>query len=472
MVVGEMGTQVAVIGAGPGGYIAAIRAAQLGKKVTLIEKDPNGLGGVCLNHGCIPSKALIYAVNTYDQKEKFLKMGMNFREATLDFAKTQAWKQANVDKLRKGIAMLMKKHGVAVIQGEASFETSRKLKIVTPKDTQHIEFEQAILATGSYPATLEGFESDGKIVVTSREMLELKQPPKHMIVIGGGYIALELGIMYAKLGTKVTILEKFTVLNSLDNDLLESVLKKMKELRIEMYEHTTPTRISKSHGRAIVYATHKEKGDMAFEAEKILVAVGRRPNTDKIGLEKTKVQLNERGFVKVDAKRKTDDQNIYAIGDVTGAPMLAHKGFAEGKVAAEAIAELPSTFNVQNIPVVIFSDPQIASVGLTETQAKKQGQKIKIGKFPLTALGRAVSVDKSEGFVKIVVDETNRILGVHIVASNASDLISEAVLGIKMSFTSDDLASTIHPHPTFSEAIMEAAEAVLGKAIHIWQDTK
>lgn len=472
MVVGDIatGTQVAVIGAGPGGYVAAIRAAQLGKDVTLIEKDPQGLGGICLNHGCIPSKALIYAVHVYALREKFLKMGLTFSEAKVDFPKMQAWKQGSVDQLRNGIALLMKKHGVNVMYGEATFESSRKLKVVGPQGTGYIECEKAIIATGSRSATLEGFEPDGDLVITSTEALQLPQIPSHLIVIGGGYVAVELGILYAKLGTKVTIIEKFGLLGNVDPDVVAPVRERMKALGIEQHENTTPVRIQKAHGKAMVVATSKEKGDIAFEAEKVLMAVGRKPNTGHLGLEKTKVQLDEKGFIRVDARRRTQDPYIYAVGDVTGAPMLAHKGFLEGKIAAEAIAGLSSAFEPQVIPTVIFSDPEIASVGLSETEALKKGLRIKTGKFPLTALGRAVSMNKSEGFVKIVSEQdTQRILGVHIVAASASDLISEAALGMEMGFTLEDLALTIHPHPTFPEALMEAAEVALGKAIHIWQ---
>ena len=472
MVVGDIatGTQVAIIGAGPGGYVAAIRAAQLGKDVTLIEKEPQGLGGVCLNHGCIPSKALIYAVNVYSMREKFLKMGLTFSDVKLDMAKMQLWKQANVDQLRNGIAMLMKKHGVNIIQGEATFDSSRKLRVITSEGMKYIEFERAIIATGSRSATLEGFEPDGEIVLTSTEALQLNNVPRRIIVIGGGYIAVELGMMYAKLGTKVTIIERFTMLSSFDRDLILPIRERMKTLGIEVYEKTACTRISKSHNKAIVFANSEEIGDFALEAEKVLVAVGRKPNTDKLGLEKTQVQLDDKGFIKVDEKRKTRDPYIYAIGDVTGQPMLAHKGFLEGKVAAEAIAGLPSAFEPQAIPIVIFSDPEIACVGLSESEAEKKGYKVKVGKFPLSALGRAVSVNKNEGFVKVISDqETQLILGVQFVAAHASDLISEAALGIEMGFTLDDLALTIHPHPTFPEAMMEAAEAALGKAIHIWQ---
>lgn len=475
MVVGDIavGTQVAVIGAGPGGYVAAIRAAQLGKDVTLIEKDSDGLGGICLNKGCIPSKALIYAANIYDLRNKYEKMGITFGNVSVDFARMQAWKAANIVQLRNGIGMLMKKNGVTVITGEASFESSRKLKVVGPGGTQYIQFERAIIATGSRPIELPGLETNGVDILNSNHVFDVQQVPKSVIVIGGGYIALELGTVFAKLGAKVTMIEKYSLLGHMDRDLIVPVIEKTKKLGIDIYEGVSPLRITRENGQVIVHGSHAEKGEMKFVAEKVLVAVGRQPNTEHLGLEKTQVQLDEKKFIKVDAKRKTTDPYIYAVGDITPGPMLAHKGFAEGKVAAEAIAGKPAAYEPQAVPVVFFADPEIASSGLTETEAAKKGYKVKVSRFPLTALGRAVSIGKSEGFVKVVSEEgTERILGMHFVAENASEMVGEVTLGIEMGFRLEDLAMSIHPHPTFSEALMEAAEVALGKSVHVWQPKK
>ncbi len=474
MVVGDIavGTEVVVIGGGPGGYVAAIRAAQLGKDVLLIDKDEKGLGGICLNHGCIPSKALIYASSMYEQKKHLENMGLIFGSGNVDAAKLQAWKNANVSKLRNGIEMLLKRHGVEILYGNAQFDSSKKLKIVTKDATKYIEFDRAIIATGSRPTVLPGFEPDGKIIIGSTEALMLAEIPKSMVLIGGGYIAVELGMMYAKFGTKVSMLEKFSLLSHSDRDIVAPVSARMRELGMDIYENASPTKLVKTANGATITVSSKEKGEFDITAEKILVAIGRTPNTNDLGLEKTQVQLEGQGFVKVDAKRRSTDPHIYAVGDISGQPILAHKAFLEGKVAAEAIAGMNSAYEPQAMPLVVFSDPEIASVGISETEAQKTGMKVNATKFPLTALGKAVSIDKSNGFVKLVSDSNNYILGVHIVASNAGDLISEASLGIEMGFTLEDLAMTVHPHPSLPEALMEAAEAALGKSIHLWQPKK
>lgn len=475
IVVGDIpaGTEVAVIGGGPGGYVAAIRAAQLGKEVTVIEKDPQGLGGICLNHGCIPSKALIYAANQYEIAKKGTKFGLNCADVKMDNTKLQEWKEKSIEQLRGGIAGLFKKYNINLVNAEAKFVSSRKISITTEEKTGYVEYEKAILATGSSPTYLPGFEPDGNIVINSTHALKLKEVPKSMVVLGAGYIAIEMGMLYAKLGTKVSMIARSVLLSQLDRDIVAPVYTKMKELGMDLYEGATPERIQKGDMKSTVSINSKENGMTAIETQKVLVAVGRKPNTANLGLEKTQVQLNERGFVKVDSQRKTSDYHIYAIGDIIDGPMLAHKAFMDGKVAAEVICGLKSAFDTTIIPAVVFSDPEIAYAGLSEKEAKEQGYKLKIGKFPMNALGRAVSVSKSEGFVKVIADEkTERILGVHIVAANASDLISEGGLGLEMGMTLEDLALTIHPHPTFPEAIAEAAEAALGKAIHFYQMKK
>ncbi|MBS3067764.1 dihydrolipoyl dehydrogenase [Candidatus Micrarchaeota archaeon] len=472
MVVGDIanGCQVAIIGGGPGGYVAAIRAAQLGKDVILIEKEANGLGGICLHHGCIPSKALIYAIDQYHSAQKdFPQFGLTFEKINFDLKKLQAWKEDSINKLTNGIAMLMKKYGINVIQGEAFFENSKRLHVNTPHGPTYVEYEKVIIATGSSTQTLPGFEVDNKQIITSTEALKLDYIPKSMIVLGAGYIALELGLMYAKLGTKVTFLARSVLASHLDRDLVKPVYDRCKELGVDIYEYATPERMVKDQDKVTIFINSKEKGSFAVDAELVMLSIGRKPNTQNIGLEKTKVQLDEKGFVKVDEKRRTTDPFIYAIGDITPGPMLAHKAFLEGKIAAECIAGLPSAYNPASVPAVIFSDPEIAEVGLTERAAQEQGIKIKVGRFPFSALGRAVSVGKSEGFVKIIADESQLILGIQIVGPHAGDMISAASLGIEMGFTLEDLALTIHPHPTFPEALMEAAEATLGRAIHVWQ---
>ncbi len=476
MVVGDIanGCQVAIIGGGPGGYVAAIRAAQLGKDVILIEKEQNGLGGICLHHGCIPSKALIYATNQYRTiTDSGLEFGLVAEKTRMDVKKLQEWKTANINRLTNGIAMLMKKHGVNVITGTAFFESSKRLHVNTEHGPTYVEFEKAIIATGSSTQALPGFEIDGKQIIGSKEALELDHIPKSMVLIGAGYIALELGMMFAKLGTKVTFIARSILASHVERDVVKPVYDRCRELNIDIYEYAMQDRIVKSADKATVFITSKEKGSLAIDCEVVLVAAGRVPNTKDIGLERTKVQLDERGFIKVDEKRHTTDQFIYAIGDITPGPMLAHKAFFEGKVAAEAIAGLPSAYDPMCVPSVIFSDPEIATVGLGEKEALDKGYKIKVGRFPFSALGRAVSVGKSDGFVKIVADENSQmILGMHIVGEHASDLIDGGAFAIEMAATLEDLALTIHTHPTFAEGIAEAAEAALGKAIHLYQPKK
>lgn len=472
MVVGDIatGTQVAVIGAGPGGYVAAIRAAQLGKEVTLIERDPQGLGGICLNHGCIPSKTLIYAINQYHQLARLETMGISLTTPRVDLKRMQQWKEKSITDLRNGIALLMKKYGVNVLFGEAQFESSRKLKVVGSQGAGYIEFERAIIATGSRPRVLPGFEPDGTHIITSREALQLQEIPRSMVVIGGGFIGLELSGMFAKMGTKVAIVEKFGLVPHVEKELVAVVRQRLTELGVMLYENSTPERWKKEGDKLFVFAQSQDKGAVAVEADKILVAVGVQPNVESIGLEKTKVQKDSKGFVQVNPARRTTDPYIYAIGDVTGSPTLAHKAFLEAKVAAESIAGLPSAFDTNIVPWVIFSDPEIATVGLGEEEARQQGHHVKVGRFPFAALGRAVSVGRPTGFVKIVADQNdNTVLGVHIVGPQASNIISEAALGMEMGMRLEDLAATIHPHPTFSEALAEAAEATLGRAINIWQ---
>lgn len=470
MVVGNIGTgtQVAVLGGGPGGYVAAIRAAQLGKDVTVIEKDK--LGGVCLQRGCIPSKALIYAASEYYKMTKLGNMGITVDHAKVDFTKLQTWKNTCVSQLTTGIEGLFKKHGITLIKGNGFFVGPRRIQVVVDDQPQYIDFEHAIIATGSRPIFPDGLEPDGEIVIDSTDALELKEIPKTMIIVGGGYIGLELGGMYAKLGTTVTIVEKHTLAANIDRDLLGALFDRMEKLGIKIYEFADVQRVQKEKDRGVMSIIVKDKGQFTLEAEKILVSIGRKPNTDDIGLDKAGVHIDEKGFVKVNEKRQTNDPRIYAVGDITGHPMLAHKAYLEGKTTAECISGKPSAFDTTVIPWVMFSDPEIAGVGMTETEAVNAGYKIKTGKFPFTALGRAVSTSQTEGFVKIIAEEgSERVLGLHIVGPHASDLISEGALGLEMGITLDDLALTIHPHPTFPEALAEAAEAALGKAIHLYQ---
>ena len=474
MVVGEIatGTEVLVIGAGPGGYVAAIRAAQLSKEVTLVEKDE--LGGICLNHGCIPSKALIYAANFVHKLKHLDEMGITVSGVKVDVEKLQSWKQNSVvNKLTSGIAQLCKGHGIEVIKGRAVFTSPKKVSIESEHGTQAIEFKKAIIATGSRSVELPGFEFDGEMILSSRHALKLKKAPQRLLIIGGGYIGLELGTFYAKLGSQVTVIEMMSqLLPGNDLELVRVVERKLKQMGIEIYLNSKAKAINKGKDGAKVIVDAQGK-EMKLEADKVLVSVGRRPNHQGLGLEKAGVELDGKGFIKIDGNLRTTNPNIHAIGDVAGPPLLAHKATHEGIVAAEIMAGLPSAPDWRAVPAVIFTDPEIATVGLTEKEAQQNGYKPIIGRFPFAASGRALTTGETDGFVKIIADEsTQQILGVHIVGPEASNLISEAALAIEMGATLEDIALTIHPHPTLPESLMEAAGAAMGKAIHILSPRK
>jgi len=455
-------TELVIIGAGPGGYVAAIRAAQLNKKVTLIEEDK--LGGICLNHGCIPSKAMIYASDFLDKVKKSSKMGINIENPTMDFSKMQQWKDNVVLKLVKGIDILCKGNKINLIKGTAIFESSTRLKIKN-SNISYLDFEKAIVATGSKPIEIQNMKFDGDKIISSTEALNLKEVPKNLVVVGGGYIGLELGTVYAKLGSKVSVVEMSNqLLPGTVKDIVAVVHKNLEKLNVDIYLNARAENIE--NNKVIVNVKEKEK--IALDADKVLVAVGRYPNTKNLGLENTKVELDDKGLIKVDKTLTTNDKNIYAIGDVSVGPMLAHKASYQGKFVAEIITGNKNTYENVVVPEVIFTDPEIASVGLSEQDANDKGIKIKTGKFPFNVSSRALTKDETDGFVKIISDEKdNKILGVQIVGSDASNLISEAALAIKLGTTLDELALTIHPHPTLSESLMEAAEATMGKAIHI-----
>ena len=473
MVVGEiaMGTDLLVIGGGPAGYVAAIRAAQLGKEVTLVERAE--LGGICLNHGCIPSKALITAANFVHKIPMWEEFGISTGEVSVDAEKLQAWKEGISEKLSSGVGKLCEHNGIQVIEGSASFQSSKKVLVESEKGTQAIEFKKCIIATGSRSIEVPGFEFDDEIVIGSRHALKLKEIPKKMIVIGGGYIGLELGTVYAKLGTEVTVVEMMdSILPGMDPELTRIVARHLKKIGVTVHTNTKAKEIKKSKTGAELTIETKD-GEEKIKADKVLVSVGRRPNTDNLNPEAAKVELDEKGFVKINDQLQSTNPKIYAIGDVAGQPMLAHKASHEGLVAAALIAGQPAGADWVTVPAVIFTDPEIASAGLTEEEAKAQGYDIIVGKFPFSALGRAMTTNETDGFVKMIADKSSEVvLGIHIVGPEASNLISEAALAIEMGARLDDIALTIHPHPTLPESLMEAAEAVKGHAIHIMNPKK
>lgn len=466
MVVGEFTTEVdvLVIGGGPGGYVAAIRAAQLGKKVTLVDRSE--LGGVCLNRGCIPSKALISAAKKYDDAHHSSEIGITMEGVKLDFQKVQEWKQGVVNRLTGGVSTLLKGNGVTVVKGEALFVNEQEVRVVDNYDVNRFRFEHCIIATGSRPIELKSIPY-GKRVISSTEALSLPEVPNKLIVIGGGYIGIELGGTYAKFGSEVTILEgSDAILPGFDKRMTQPVSKNLKKNGVEIITKALAQSVEETEDQVSV--TAEIKGETkTFTADYVLVTVGRRPNTEDLGLEAIGLKINERGYIEVDKKCRTNVSNIYAIGDVVPGPALAHKASYEGKVAAEVIAGQPSEVDYTVIPAVVFSDPEIASVGLSDQEAKDQGYDTVIGKFAFAANGRALSLNHTDGFVQVVAEkESGIVLGVQIVGPEASDLIAEAGLAIEMGATLEDIALTIHAHPTLGEVVAEAAETALGHGIH------
>jgi dihydrolipoamide dehydrogenase len=445
--------------------VTAIRLGQLGRETVLIEKDT--LGGVCLNIGCIPSKALIRVAKLKKRLEAANQIGVEVSGFKIDLPKVQAWKQSVVNKLTSGVEYLCKSHNVKIVKGEGKFKGPHELEVKTGTGTETIVTKDTVIATGSRPFELPSFRFDGTRIITSTEALALQEVPKSFVVIGGGVTGLEMGTMYAQLGSKVTVIEMLDqLLPGTDIELVRIVERSFRRLGIDYHVKSK----ANSYRDGKVFATLEDGKEASFEADKVLVTVGRRPNSDLIGLEKTGVKTDPHGFILVDKKMRTNVANVYAIGDVVGQPMLAHKASKEGVVAAEVIAGMNSEADFRAIPGVIFTDPEIATVGLTEAQAKERGFDPIVGKFPFRALGRALLGGETEGFAKIVADRnSDLILGMHIVGAEASDMISEGALAIEMGATLEDLALTVHPHPTLPESIMEAAEAAKGKAIHILQ---
>ncbi|MFZ9595990.1 MAG: dihydrolipoyl dehydrogenase [Bdellovibrionia bacterium] len=462
-------TEVVVLGAGPAGYVCAIRLAQLGKKVTVVDRAE--VGGVCLNRGCIPSKALIYAGSVYEKIQHSSHMGIQVEKATVHLPTLMKWKDSVVQKLTGGVAGLLKANGCQVISGDAQFVGPHELKIqAADGSVSQLKFQKCVIATGSRPMNLPGFEVDQKQILDSTGALSLNRIPQSLICIGGGYIGLELGSFYAKMGSQVTVVEASPqLLSGVDPDLTKVVSKKLEKNGVTLLTQTQVKSCTKQ-AQSVEVTVQTNTGQQKLQAEAVLVTIGRVPNSQGLGLEKAGVKVDAKGFIPVDAQRRTQVPHIYAIGDIAGQPLLAHKGSKEGIVAAEAISGLKVAYDVVAMPAVIFTDPEIATVGMTEAEAKAQGIAVQVGQFPYGANGRALCVSEPEGFVKMIGDQkTGRLLGVHIVGAEASNLISEAALALEMGAHVEDLALTVHPHPTLPETLMEAAEATLGHAIHIFQ---
>ena len=469
MVMGEFTeeSQVLVIGSGPGGYAAAFRAADLGLEVTMVDVAPRP-GGECLYRGCIPSKTLLSLAELIHDAERSERMGVAFEKPRIDPEKIRSWKKEVVDKLADGLVTLSKKRGVELLQGRAEFESSDTVRL-HDAEVSHIKYRHAILATGSYPTPFPGttFEK-GSRIMDSAGALELPEIPESLLIIGGGYIALEMGTVYASLGSRVSLaVRSERMLRGADTDLVAPLRRRMEELFAAIHFNTRVKSMKEASDRVdVVFEGNVDKSEQSFD--RVLVAVGRNPSSKGIGLEKTKVKVNEKGFVVVDEQQRTSDDKIFAIGDVAGGLQLAHKAFREGKVAAEVIAGEPSAFDVRAIPAVVYTDPQIAWCGLTEEEARRQKRSVRIERYPWKFSPRATTMGATGGVTKMVVDsETERILGFGIVGRHAEGMISEGALAVEMGALAADVGLTVHPHPTLSETVGEVAEIFLGSVTHM-----
>lgn len=466
MVVGDFPIELdtLVVGSGPGGYVAAIRAAQTGQKVTVVERG--AIGGVCLNVGCIPSKALISVGHRYEHAKHSDDMGV-IADVKLDWSKAQAFKDGVVKKLTGGVSSLLKGNKIDVVEGEAYFVDANTVRVINGESAQTYTFKNAIIATGSRPIEIPTFKFTER-VVSSTGALSFPEVPEKLVVIGGGYIGTELGSAYANLGSQVTIIEGGQdILAGFEKQMTAVVKKGLKAKGVDVIVGASAKGVEETANGVIVkYEAGGE--EKSVEANYVLVTVGRRPNTDEMGLEEVGIKFAERGLLEVDNQCRTSVPNIYAIGDIVAGPQLAHKASYEGKVAAEAIAGEPSVVDYLAIPAVCFTDPEMATVGYNEEQAKAEGFEVTAAKFPFAANGRALALNQTEGFVKLVArKEDGLLIGAQIVGAGASDMIAEMGLAIEAGMTAEDIALTIHAHPTLGEITMETAEVLLGNPIHI-----
>ena len=459
-------TEIVVVGAGPGGYAAAFYAADKGKKVILVDRAER-LGGVCLNHGCIPSKALLHATGMIRDAAASNARGISFEAPKINLDRLRAWKDSVLEKLGQGLGMLAEKRGVARLRGKGHFEDSQTLRVETPEGQKFIGYEKAIIAVGSRPAMPAAFDLGNKRVMTSTEALEIEEVPKTLLVVGGGYIGMEMGTVYATLGSEVVLTEALSsTLVGVDSDLVRPVMKYADKAFKEVRLSAKVVKMATSGKQIkVTLAVGGQQREEIYD--RVLVSVGRLPNCKDLGLENTKVALDEKGFIRVNGQRQTSDPAIYAIGDVAGGALLAHKAAKEARIAVEAITGESSAFEGIVIPAVVFTDPEVAWCGLTETEAKEKGIVVQVARFPWAASGRALTLDRPDGLTKLIIEpETERILGVGIVGHGAGELISEGVLAVQMGATARDLAESVHPHPTLSETLMECAEVFYGFPTH------
>ena len=460
-------TEILVLGAGPGGYAAAFYAADKGKKVTLVEQNAR-LGGVCLNSGCIPSKALLHATEILREVKHSKVRGIEFGPPSFNLDQLRSWKDSILEKLGNGIKELAQRRGIQLVHGRGHFEDSQTLRVETAGGQQFIRYQKAILASGSKPSMPSAFDLGNKRIMTSTEALDIPEVPHDLLIVGGGYIGMELGTVYAALGSKVVLVEVLpSILTGVDPDLVRPVLrfaqKTFKEIRLGAKVAKMATA-----GKQIKVTMEIDKNIRDELYDGVLVSVGRSPNYDDLGLENTRVSKDDKGFIKCNAQQQTDDPNIFAIGDVSGGMLLAHRAARAARVAVDTLSGEASAFENIIVPAVVYTHPEVAWCGLTETEAKQQGIAVQVAKFLWGASGRALTLDRPEGLTKLIIEpETERILGVGIVGAGAGELISEGVLAVEMGATARDIAESIHPHPTLSETLMEAAEAFYGTATHV-----
>ncbi len=462
MVMGDLPqkTDVLVVGGGPGGYAAAFRAADLGLDVTLVSDEPR-IGGVCLLRGCIPSKALLHVAEVLHLSEEAAEMGISFGEPKIDLDGVREWKDQVVDDLVSGLEQIADRRGVKIVEGRARFDASRRVHV---EDAGFIEYQHAIVATGSRPTPLPGTEF-GERIVSSDGALDLPDVPERLLVIGGGYIGLEMGTVYAALGSRVTLVEMLDrLMPNADADLVEPLARRVGELFAGVHLNTKVTEVTQTDaGVEVSFDGDEAPEETTFD--RILVAVGRQPNSDSLGLEATDVEVDDDGFILVDDERRTSDERIFAIGDVVGGKLLAHEAMQEGKVAAEVIAGEAAAFDVRAVPAVVYTDPAVAWCGLTEQEAQAQGREVEVARFEWHASGRAKTMGADDGLTKLVIDpETQRVLGWGMVGRNAETMIAEGVLAVEMAAVATDVSLTVHPHPTLSETVQEVAEVLVSGA--------
>ncbi len=465
-------SQLVVIGGGPGGYAAAFLAADLGMSVTLVDKEKNP-GGVCLFRGCIPSKALLHVAKVLSESKDAKELGIEFDKPKIHLDRVRDWKNSVVTRLTSGLGQLCQQRKVNYVQGTAQFVNSTTVQIESLQGKNRLTFDHAILATGSFPVALP-FAPKSEKILDSTTALNLESIPEKLLVVGGGYIGLELSTVYHELGSEVSVVEMLPqILMGADRDLALVLEKRIKERFKSIMTSTKVTKMIET--KTGIQVTFEDKDGKTFtdEYQKVLVAIGRKPNSNNLGLEKTSVKVNPRGFVEVNLQRRTTDPHIYAIGDIAGEPMLAHKASHEGRVAVEAIAGHKVAFEPACIPAVVFTDPEIAWCGLTENEAKEKNIAVKVVKFPWAASGRAITLNRTDGLTKLIIDpESERILGVSIVGVGAGEMIAEGVIAVEMGSVAADLKLSIHPHPTLSETVMETAESFFGQSTHIYRPKK